>query len=260
MEPRNLDEKIREVFEERRLTPSDNAWEKLSNKLDTATTTKKRIGVWKYLIAASIVGIALISGLFWNTNEIVEKPINIVGTTIKKNEKNSISPKIDTKVVDNNTTIKPQKNTIPEPVLAKKEIAKKEPVINKEETIIPTPEKQITATQTIEPHQDTKAQLEKSTIERTPNTIDAAVAEVVMQVEKLQKTNGVTEAELDALLAQAQSRIKKPKIQYTTSKIDPSTLLMDVEFEMEKTFRDKVFNALGDGFKFIKTAVVQREN
>jgi len=90
------------------------------------------------------------------------------------------------------------------------------------------------------------------------NKVDAVVAEV-RQMEELNNT--VTAAEIDDLLSKAQRDIATNRILVSSNKkIDPSVLLQDVETEMERSFRDKVFEALGDGYNKVRTAVVERNN
>ena len=52
---------------------------------------------------------------------------------------------------------------------------------------------------------------------------------------------------------QTQRILKSPKV-------DATALLQDVEWELEKSFRDKVFDALGEGFRKIRTAVIERND
>ncbi len=43
------------------------------------------------------------------------------------------------------------------------------------------------------------------------------------------------------------------------NKVDATKLLSVVEDELETNFRDRVFEALGDGYEKVRTAVVNRE-
>jgi hypothetical protein len=86
------------------------------------------------------------------------------------------------------------------------------------------------------------------------------VNEVVDRLKIMQSNNdSITDTEINVLLAQALEEIKVQKI-LNSNKIDAASLLMDVEQELETSFRDKVFNALGDSFNVIKTAVSNRNN
>ena len=91
---------------------------------------------------------------------------------------------------------------------------------------------------------------------------DKKVEEVVASVESLQQKNTqVTIEEVENLLQQAQRDIATQRLlDQATTRIDPASLLDDVENELERSFRDKVFDALGEGFNKIRTAVVERNN
>jgi hypothetical protein len=79
---------------------------------------------------------------------------------------------------------------------------------------------------------------------------------VVASVQDIQSKNKeVSMGEIDALLAQAQRDIAMERI-LSATKVDAQALLMDVELDLERTFRDRVFYALGEGFDYVKTTVV----
>jgi len=59
-------------------------------------------------------------------------------------------------------------------------------------------------------------------------------------------------------LFKAQQEIHSKKLLYK-NKVDAMELLSIVEDELEANFRDRVFEALGDGYKKVRTAVVNRE-
>ena len=104
-----------------------------------------------------------------------------------------------------------------------------------------------------------KDKVERKTDERF---IENKVDEVVARVKEIQhKNNQVTPEEIDALLANAQREIKTRQIlNPETQKVDAAALLLDVELELEQSFREKVFDALGESFNKIRTAVVERNN
>src|SRR5690606_40976112 len=92
MAPNKLEKYIKENLEERTLTPSPGAWDRLSNRLDAEVHTKKRylsVNAWLG-IAASIVGIIWLAIGFGNkdvnleTNPIIvdnPQPINVEKST-----------------------------------------------------------------------------------------------------------------------------------------------------------------------------------
>jgi len=70
----------------------------------------------------------------------------------------------------------------------------------------------------------------------------------------------VTDAEVDKLLEEAARRISLERYSknYAAGKIDPQDLLLDVEFELDNSFRDKIFDMLKEGYSKAKTAVANR--
>jgi hypothetical protein len=106
---------------------------------------------------------------------------------------------------------------------------------------------------------ETKTEKESTNEERF---INKKVDEVVVAVQKIQNENNtVTPDEIDALLAKAQRDISNNRIlQANTQKVDAAALLMDVETELERSFRDRVFDALGEGFNKVRSAVAERNN
>lgn len=84
--------------------------------------------------------------------------------------------------------------------------------------------------------------------------------EVVASVKKLQQNDSeITIAEVENLLNNARRDIQTQRI-LNNPKVDAAALLQDVEWEIDKSFRDKVFDALGDGFQKVRTAVSERNN
>jgi hypothetical protein len=64
---------------------------------------------------------------------------------------------------------------------------------------------------------------------------------------------------VEALLNNARREIETQRI-LNNPKVDATALLEDVEWELEKSFRDKVFDALGEGFQKVRTAVTERND
>jgi stage V sporulation protein SpoVS len=95
----------------------------------------------------------------------------------------------------------------------------------------------------------------------TPQNIEsAAVAQVVAQVKAIQNKQGmVTPANVDLLLSEAREKLQLERM-LSSRKVDPAALLQDVESDLEESFRNKVFDALGSGYQKIRTAVVERNN
>jgi len=264
MAPYKLEDNIREKLEARELKPSAEVWKKLEAKLD-AEQPKKKTLLW-YYVAASFVGFIILASIFYNqdnlkindqiVNETIEQPKvednpEIVPQTINKVEIAS-----EEKKNDKNTSEKQQEN-------------KQMPRSNKSQ-LLPQPigtkksavEEKIEKTDAIAEQTEAKQPInfEKPVPSEEDRIFNAKVDEVVASVKKLQENNTeVTAAEVEALLNSAHRDIQTQRI-LSSPKVDAAALLEDVEWELEKSFRDKVFEALGEGFQKVRTAVTERND
>ena len=87
------------------------------------------------------------------------------------------------------------------------------------------------------------------------------IKDVVAKVQSMESDNKIiTDADIDALLEQAQKEIRLNKlINETTGVVDANVLLQDVEVDLnESSFRTRVFEALKSNFNSVKTAIAQR--
>ena len=96
--------------------------------------------------------------------------------------------------------------------------------------------------------------------QQLPNSIiNVKIAEVVAQVAVLEQNNqSVSDAEIDSLLRSAQAQILKDQLFRKDASVDAMVLLADVEQELDRSFRDRIFDALKDGFVKVRTAVADR--
>ena len=83
---------------------------------------------------------------------------------------------------------------------------------------------------------------------------------MVAQVQALKNENKVvTEADINALLVEAQKEIALNRLsQQTSGFVDANALLESVEQELDQSFRAKVFEAIKTSYNTVKTAVAQR--
>lgn len=235
MEPNKLEKYIKENLEERTLTPSPGAWDRLSNRLDAKPHTKQRsLGVNAWLgIAACIVGVVLLAIGFGN------KDINL--------ETNPV-------IVNNPQPINVEKSTDLKAI----ELDKSKAPIIKE----PTNVDQIfeIALTNIDEIEDTSAE----SISEMPNELtfeEQKIQEVVAEIQLLKESNSnVSDSEIDALLLKAQQEIHLNKLYNNKGVVDAALLLQDVEAELDQSFRSKVFEAIKDGFGTVKSAIANRNN
>lgn len=263
MAPMKFEEQLKEKLEQRKLQPSIDAWNKLSNKLETNESTKRSNNFWWLGIAASFVGVLIIIASFYNNDKT-----KITAPTIVDIEQ----PKAEEKELDK------QKDSNKEHVAEIEVIEKKEPVKNtpldkKSKAKTPLKQKQEALIKTnvtdVFASVDNQQELKKDSMTSEPdsNAIlsfeDKKILEVVAQVEQLQKRNQkVTDDEINALLDAAQKEIMLNRIMSTDGKkVDAMALLESVEMDIEEeSFRDRAFKAIKEGYKYVKTAVAERNN
>ncbi|WP_310991152.1 hypothetical protein [Aequorivita marina] len=258
MAPYKLEDNIRKKLERRELEPSVGAWGKLEAKLDEQQPKKKARG-W-YYIAASFIGILVLVSVFSSRNnegqkdQIVNESIERQGIERQSEKiiKNAKPEKIAFDEVDSeidNTKSKKGKNadlirSVQQKESAVKKKFKKNKVIAK-------------ATDKAE---DLSAESVIHNSKEDEVLFNQKIDEVTASIKQLQETNSeVTAREVEQLLNDARREIQTQQI-LSSSKVDAMALLQDVEWELEKSFRDKVFDALGEGFRKIRTAVIERNN
>jgi hypothetical protein len=253
MAPIKFEENIKDKLEKRTIEPSDNAWSKLSEKLDAHEGKSNNKFIWWIGIAASLVGVFLITTLFFKTVEdkvvlptLVESPVEdtieikeSLPEIIQNTEKEAITNKEVT--VDKDPTVLKDK-------------IKKSLIVNKKNNS--RSNQNVLITRSKEESRDNE--LNSSEIVLKPQKTNEAIA----QTNKLeQKDNIVIDSEIESLLESAQkdlftNTIRKEK----TTTVNANSLLQDVETDLEESFRDKVFNTLVSGYNTVKTAVASRND
>jgi len=250
MAPIKFEEHIKEKLDEREIQPSAGSWDKLNASLDSSETRKSHNKWW--ISAAAAVMVLLISSLLFvnqqdqNSNPVVETPV----------ENNTI---------DNSDNFK-----FDEPAQLASEEVKKEvqpktekPVNNGSESTLIVSEKiksdnaeRLASNSTnersvLESVSITPAS-EKQKLSAEFNDKKQALLAMISENEK--ESASVTEAEVDALLAEALKQIgEQPgNIQ---PEIEAGVLLADAEDEVYESFKEKVFELVKTGYQKASIAV-----
>lgn len=248
MARKNFETHIKDKLNERVLTPSDAAWGKLSGELDPEKGTNTKT-FWFVAVAAVFIGLITFSVVFYNhaglpdKNEgiVVEKPIITEDRPNEIPKPNSIQelPKPhEAKIVDRQTKPATEKGR------ARMDVP--HPVQNDASLIVVLP-KALPQPKVLPVHQQ--------------EILESKIFEVLEQVAQMEEGNSlVTDAEVDSLLKRAQRELFSEKIFRENSSVDPLALLADVENEMDKSFREQIFELMKDGYLKVKTAVAVRNN
>ncbi|TDI81456.1 MAG: hypothetical protein E2O83_00890 [Bacteroidetes bacterium] len=281
MAPIKFEENIREKLQERELQPSKEAWNKLSDRLEKEPHKKNNRRLWM-AVAAGFVGVLLVVSFLLDSknNTNIDQIVVEDNITRQAEEKITNDSNIEESIVENTTGSMAEVETKREENFSENENIRKnnrpEIVVNTQNEMNTLIEKDGTYHEEIQtPVEDevihdslafnTK---DEKTVEEEPVKtendlfIDNKVKEVITAIEQIKKDkNMITADDIDALLKIAQRDISDNRILNSNDrKVDATALLIDVENELERSFRDRVFEALGNGFNKIRTAVVERNN
>ncbi len=274
MAPYKLEDNIREKLEAREMKPSAEAWKKLETQLEAKQPKNKIVG-W-YYVAASFVGLLILASVFLSrnntevNNQIVDEnleqqnieteseiiPNNSEAESIASETNNS--EKIETNVSKKETEKKQSNSVQLKPLPQKKSAIDKK--IEKADAIAKVTNAEMP--QAVKKEKPIKSEMSSQTLTKIEEDkiFNTKVDEVVASVKKLQENNTeVSTTEVEALLNSARREIQTQRI-LNSPKVDATALLQDVEWELEKSFRDKVFDALGEGFQKVRTAVTERND
>lgn len=239
MAPIKFEDSIKEKLEKRRLEPSTEAWNRLSEKLETNTErSSKKTYVW-IGIAASLVGIFLMTYTFFKTSEVSNQNPVLVDT-----ETQEIETLQSGKVNQEEQVFMEQPHM---EVVGTLENVTKTNETKNESITYSVKTTHVAQTESLEASQ----KILKDTLHE-PLSRETEIAQTETQEHPIK-----TETDVDALLKEAQQKLKHT----TTEKdyaIDAKALLQDVEADLDESFRAKVFETLITGYKKVKTAVAQR--
>ncbi|WP_053978448.1 ABC transporter permease family protein [Mangrovimonas xylaniphaga] len=264
MAPIKFENDIKETLEKRAIQPLPASWDKLSNRLDAETAKHKHRNkrFWWMGIAASLVGVLLVSSLFFKKDSInIDSPVIVdveeeIAPKYKGETKVAVTePEVKESVSVNNEEEVNGDLIISE--MSKSEtvakVVKSEPSSEKSklDNSLPLNESAIEQNVAVEDHKEVSENLEP---------LDVKVQDVVTQIAELAAQNTeVTDREIDSLLQLAELEIQQKRLyKESTRTVDANALLESVEVDIEHSFRDKVFKTLKESYVTVKTAVTQR--
>jgi len=273
MAPIKFEEHIKEQLEERRISASAASWEKLSARLDENENRQKSNKKWWLGIAALLV-IAIAVGGFMLKSENGTIEEQIVNTPNEKTSEEILKPVensgIPSEEKENSSAIAAEE--------IKRETEKNKPEIiqnqlkTDSEKIIPihneigvasidmqevkteTSEKVVPKIDKINPNFINPTKTEEAFIAQNENLIQNKLEEVIKSLEA-NSADSVSDAEVNALLLAAASDLDQDYQKEFTNPYSAEALLAEAEQEIEKSFRDKIFQLLKEGYSKAKNAV-----
>lgn len=234
MASNNFEKYIKENLDNRTLQPSADAWDTLSKRLDNQAKKSKKVNYLWLGLAASFVGVLLVSTLFFNTKEIVNDNPVIVNTPQIIEEKEKEVEVVVNKEMDALT---------------------QEDTQSVERVLVVNIRNSIPAELNNDEEEPAETVIKELSFE------EQKIQEVVAEIQQLKDNNShVSDSEIDALLIEAQKEINLNKLYNNKGLVDATLLLQEVEADLDQSFRSKVFEALKDGFGTVKSAVANRNN
>ena len=243
---------IKNTLERRTIKPSEQSWDHLAARLDVAQEKKNKLGYWWAGIAAGLIIILFTVSIFFQNSHVeLQQPVLVETPTrdIKQELPMEKSLKEEQWVGISN-----QEGDIAGDSIGKITVERvKNP--SKLRTSI---EKDVVAANT---NSRNRSLTNQPSSEKESFETDK-ISGIVAQVANLKDSgNSVTDADIDALLSSAKQEIA---FQHTANKgfitVDANALLQDIEMDLQKSFRNKVFEGLKNSYEIVKTAVAERHN
>ena len=258
MAPIKFEEHIKEKLDERTITPSANAWDKISGQIASAPVKKSKGLAW-YAVAACLIGLLIASFVFFigTENNAVLPETTIVNTN--SDERKDLEAPIEQFALPP-VANKSKENSLNAVALEEeKEADVLKNALHKSTTTVVASNPEIAETVLKE---DNSIKVVNENVFNKDEIINLKIKDLVAQVDALESNNTVvSDAEIDALLRKAEREILADKIfKSTSNKVDAMALLDEAENELNTSFRDHLFDTLKDGFFKVRTAVADRNN
>lgn len=238
MEPNNFEKDFREKLNQRKIEPSDKAWDRLDAMLSIAEEKKpKKKNKWLY-IAASITAFLLVGTFFFNQKKnVVETPENNVVSKENIQKKSIVKSGLDASDSIEKQIVTSEK----EPIQNIGNSIKKEKISNqKSNRIIENENNQIAESSVIiKKNQEAQSINNQISVPETPKN---------ETTDQLLKT-----AEKTVVAENSGNPKTKSKI-----KINANDLLNQVDGELELSFREKVIARVNKNYQTVKVAVANR--
>jgi len=230
MEPNKLENQFKEKLNNREINPSEAAWDRLDAMLSVADSSEstftqqksKRKFSWLY-VAASILGLLFVGHLFFSPKE------NLI-----ENQKNNV-------VIE---------NAIP------KETSKSETKWPIKEVDLPKTNLKIASKPLIQTSKSATNNHENLTV-NTPKEV-VAETQPISQNESIVLNKSSISTNIDSLLASVEKQ--NPEAKKGAIKINSTSLLNQVDGELQVSFREKALNTITKKYKEAKEALANRNN
>ncbi|WP_298532961.1 hypothetical protein [uncultured Algibacter sp.] len=255
MESNKFDKRVKEKLDSRIIVPSEDAWNKLSGRLDNETENTNNKNYWWFGLAASLVGILLLVSQFkTNDTDVIDELPKVVAMPMEDlnpdNVENVKQNNIPEQEINNQSVVISNEYNSLDETEFKEQLNSN----NSNKIAVEFTEKENTTPQKKKDSERTGLSEKKLTFE------EQKIQDVVAQVQSLKEENvNVSEEDIDALLIKAQKEIALNRLsQETEGVVDANALLQSVEQDLDQSFRNKVLHALKASYNSVKTTIAQR--
>ena len=247
MEPTKFENHIKETLKGSEIKPSEAAWHKIKGQIKN-DYKPKRTGYFRYGIAAGFIGILILSVLYFTADDVtLNQEVKVAAKPsipfVDKEKEELLKAAVPEEEIVIAAIEDPYEADEEKSVAVSKKESKRELVLSEDAKLANTEE------------------LQNITSEDSNELIDTKIAEVLARVTTLEENNNeLTDLEVDSLLRQAQKEILTQKLLNSDNTVNPSTLLSQVEEELDQSFRDQIFEKLKSGYNKVRTAVAVRND
>ncbi|MGI0106793.1 hypothetical protein [Salinimicrobium sp. WS361] len=236
MEPEKFENKIKKVLREREIQPSAAGWEKLEQRLEQGRK-KPTYLLWITAVAA-VAALFFVLGTFFDSPFTSEEPQVV--------EENPAPPVLQEKTSEPEV-IHIAASEENEKVEEEEKPSAERPVKN---AIFEAPVARVSEAENLV----ASGSFSEATEEKKPLK-EIQSAEVYGEIAVNENRAAVSDNEVEALLLLATAELKSD----TTFTVNSKDLLYQVEYELEQSFRQKVFEMVKEGISRAKTAVANRD-
>lgn len=251
MAPVNFEKELQDKLRSREVQPRTDSWDRIEARLEAETPARKQgSGKWKYLVAASVV---FLLGFFLLQESAVDVPVS---ETVVESPEPATPEKEDIHQLKREAGVSQSDSQKPQVLTDTEAQSPMDRNTRSDMAVIST---------------DIAVTGEKSESLPQPDLSDRGLAGLTPGIQEALEipdtewvasdTNpedSIDDAEVDALLLEALEVVESRSVPKDTTSLNPSTLLGEVESELDQSFREQILKKLKTGFSKVRTAVADR--
>ncbi|HBK71239.1 MAG TPA: hypothetical protein DDZ39_06230 [Flavobacteriaceae bacterium] len=247
MEPNKFEQHIKDQLNQRKIKPSEDAWQKIANQLGIKEKPKTKKYLWLG-IAASFIGLLIVTTIYYNSDKKIKNEEIIVDSQKDSVEINHL--KTDTVFETAKETLT-STNTVNNEKVVSSNLKKTQGV---ETTAI------ITINSKTQPIESVvKENKNDKNLVSTEELINTKLTEVIAVMTKMeQNAEKLTDIEVDSLIKQAQNELLNQKLFRQNKSVDAIALLNEIESELDQSLKEQLFELLKEGVLEARNALAER--